>query len=64
LRYDPKGYGEHVVGFLKEKLWGLRLMGKVMESEYSAFYLARGSEIIEDWVEWDNLAGLKQLGHI
>jgi hypothetical protein len=39
-------------------------MGKVMESEYSAFYLVCGCEIIEDWVEWDNLAGLKQLEHI
>jgi hypothetical protein len=38
--------------------------GKVMESEYIAIYLVRGGQVIEAWAEWDNLAGLRQLGHI
>ncbi len=38
--------------------------GKVMDVEYIAIYVVRGSQIVEAWAEWDNLAGLKQLGHI
>lgn len=38
--------------------------GKVMDSEYIAIYLVREGQVLEAWAEWDNLAGLKQLGHI
>jgi len=38
--------------------------GKVMDVEYIAIYVVRGNQIVEAWAEWDNLAGLKQLGHI
>ena len=38
--------------------------GKVMDSEYIAIYLVRDFQILEAWAEWDNLAGLKQLGHV
>lgn len=37
--------------------------GKVMTSDYLAIYRVAGGVIAEAWVEWDNLAGLVQLGH-
>lgn len=37
--------------------------GKVMSSNYLAIYRIENQRIAEAWVEWDNLAGLKQLGH-
>jgi steroid delta-isomerase-like uncharacterized protein len=37
--------------------------GKVLEATYIAIYRLRDDRIAEAWVEWDNLAGLKQLGH-
>lgn len=38
--------------------------GKTMNAEYMAIYAIFDGKIIESWVEWDNLTGLKQLGHI
>lgn len=38
--------------------------GKTMNSEYIAIYRVRNGQILEAWAEWDNLAGLKQLGHL
>jgi steroid delta-isomerase-like uncharacterized protein len=38
--------------------------GRIMDSQYLAIYLVRDGRIREAWVEWDNLAGLKQLGHL
>ncbi len=37
---------------------------KTMNSEYIAIYCVRNGQILEAWAEWDNLAGLKQLGHL
>lgn len=37
--------------------------GKVLSSSYLAIYRIDGQRIAEAWAEWDNLAGLKQLGH-
>lgn len=37
--------------------------GKVMEVEYLAIYRVSGGVVTEAWAEWDNLAGLIQLGH-
>lgn len=37
--------------------------GKVLEATYIAIYRISNECITEAWVEWDNLAGLKQLGH-
>lgn len=37
--------------------------GKVLEATYLAIYRLNGGRIVEAWAEWDNLAGLKQLGH-
>jgi len=37
--------------------------GKVMNAEYIAIYRVWNGQVIEAWAEWDNLAGLKQLGH-
>jgi steroid delta-isomerase-like uncharacterized protein len=37
--------------------------GKVMTADYLAIYRVAGGVIAEAWVEWDNLAGLVQLGH-
>jgi steroid delta-isomerase-like uncharacterized protein len=38
--------------------------GKSMNAEYIAIYLVRNGRLIEAWAEWDNLAGLRQLGHL
>lgn len=38
--------------------------GKVMAVDYLAIYRIAGGKIVEAWAEWDNLAGLTQLGHI
>jgi steroid delta-isomerase-like uncharacterized protein len=38
--------------------------GKSMTGEYIAIYRVRNGLILEAWVEWDNLAGLRQLGHV
>jgi steroid delta-isomerase-like uncharacterized protein len=37
--------------------------GKVLEATYIAIYRLENERIAEAWAEWDNLAGLKQLGH-
>jgi steroid delta-isomerase-like uncharacterized protein len=36
---------------------------KVLEATYIAIYRLNGTRIVEAWVEWDNLSGLRQLGH-
>jgi len=38
--------------------------GKKMVAQYLAIYSISGNKIVGAWVEWDNLSGLKQLGHI
>jgi steroid delta-isomerase-like uncharacterized protein len=38
--------------------------GKTMNAEYIAIYRVQDGQIVETWVEWDNLAGLRQLGHL
>ena len=38
--------------------------GKTMNTEYIAIYRVRNGQILEVWVEWDNFAGLRQLGHL
>jgi len=37
--------------------------GKVLDANYIAIYRIENARIAEAWAEWDNLAGLKQLGH-
>jgi steroid delta-isomerase-like uncharacterized protein len=37
--------------------------GRVLEATYLAIYRIEEDRIAEAWVEWDNLAGLRQLGH-
>ncbi len=37
--------------------------GKVLASTYLAIYRIEAGRIAEAWAEWDNLHGLKQLGH-
>jgi steroid delta-isomerase-like uncharacterized protein len=37
--------------------------GKVLSSNYLAIYRIENHRIAEAWAEWDNLSGLKQLGH-
>lgn len=36
--------------------------GKVMAVDYLAIYRIENGKIVEGWAEWDNLAGLRQLG--
>ena len=38
--------------------------GKTMKAEYIAIYRVRNGQLTEAWAEWDNLAGLRQLGHL
>jgi steroid delta-isomerase-like uncharacterized protein len=38
--------------------------GRVLEATYIAIYRVQEQRIAEAWVEWDNWAGLKQLGHV
>ncbi len=38
--------------------------GKTMNGVYIAIYHVRNGQILESWAEWDNLAGLRQLGHL
>ena len=37
--------------------------GRTMEADYIAIYRVEEGRIAEAWAEWDNLAGLTQLGH-
>jgi steroid delta-isomerase-like uncharacterized protein len=37
--------------------------GRVMTADYLAIYRIAGGKIAEAWAEWDNLSGLRQLGH-
>ena len=37
--------------------------GNVLQATYMAIYRVENQRIAEAWAEWDNLAGLKQLGH-
>ncbi len=37
--------------------------GRTMTADYLAIYRLEGGRIVEAWAEWDNLAGLTQLGH-
>ena len=37
--------------------------GNVLQATYLAIYRVENQRIAEAWAEWDNLAGLKQLGH-
>jgi steroid delta-isomerase-like uncharacterized protein len=37
--------------------------GRTMEADYIAIYRVEAGQIVEAWVEWDNLTGLAQLGH-
>lgn len=38
--------------------------GNVMAVDYLAIYRIENGRIVEAWAEWDNMAGLRQLGHI
>jgi steroid delta-isomerase-like uncharacterized protein len=38
--------------------------GKAMHAEYITIYRVRNGQILEAWAEWDNLASLRQLGHL
>lgn len=38
--------------------------GRILDATYLAIYRVENGRIVEAWVEWDNLAGLKQLGHL
>jgi predicted ester cyclase len=37
--------------------------GKLLNSNYLAIYRIAHRRLAEAWAEWDNLAGLRQLGH-
>jgi predicted ester cyclase len=37
---------------------------RTISAEYIAIYRVQNGRLIEAWAEWDNLAGLRQLGHL
>jgi predicted ester cyclase len=37
--------------------------GRKLIANYIAIYWMQDGQILEAWAEWDNLNGLKQLGH-
>lgn len=37
--------------------------GRTLTADYLAIYRVAGGVIVEAWAEWDNLHGLRQLGH-
>ncbi len=37
--------------------------GKRLTADYIAIYRIEDGRIAEVWAEWDNLSGLRQLGH-
>lgn len=37
--------------------------GKRLDATYLAIYRLHAGQIVEVWAEWDNMAGLRQLGH-
>jgi len=40
-----------------------RASGRVLAATYLAIYRVENERVVEAWAEWDNLSGLKQLGH-
>lgn len=53
----------HFQGTQKGRLGPYPSTGKMLSSEYIAIYHLEDGRITEAWAEWDNLSGLKQLGH-
>lgn len=60
---DKVAARHHFRGTQLGPLGGYPPSGKVLEATYIAIYRLEGHLIVEAWAEWDNLAGLKQLGH-
>lgn len=54
----------HFCGSQHAAMGSYRPTGKTMNAEYIAIYRVQNGQIVEAWVEWDNLAGLRQLGHL
>jgi len=54
----------HFSGTQRGTMGSYSSTGKIMNAEYIAIYRVRNGQIIEAWAEWDNLAGLRQLGHL
>jgi steroid delta-isomerase-like uncharacterized protein len=54
----------HFCGSQHAAMGSFRPTGKTMNAEYIAIYRVQDGQIVEAWVEWDNLAGLRQLGHL
>jgi steroid delta-isomerase-like uncharacterized protein len=67
---DIFGEGEKVAARMRFRGTQRGAMGaypptdKILDAEYIAIYRIRGGLIIEAWAEWDNLASLRQLGHV
>lgn len=60
---DKVAARHHFVGTQLGPMGPFPPSGKVMRANYLAIYRIEGQRIAEAWAEWDNLAGLKQLGH-
>lgn len=54
----------HFRGTQHGAMGSYRPTGKAMNAEYITIYRVRNGQILEAWAEWDNLAGLRQLGHL
>jgi predicted ester cyclase len=53
----------HFIGTQRGAMGSYRPTGKTLSAEYIAIYRVRNGQLVEAWAEWDNLAGLRQLGH-
>lgn len=53
----------HFTGRQKGKMGPYPASGRTMSADYLAIYRLRDGQIVEAWVEWDNLTALRQLGH-
>lgn len=60
---DKVAARHHFRGTQLGPMGGFPPSGKVLEATYIAIYRLENQRIAEAWVEWDNLSGLKQLGH-
>ena len=60
---DKVAARHHFVGTQLGSMGPYPASGKVLRATYLAIYRIESKRIAEAWAEWDNLAGLKQLGH-
>lgn len=61
---DKVAVRHRCIGTQKGCLGPYPASGKTLKADYLAIYRIADQQIVEAWAEWDNLTGLKQLGHV